>query len=204
MMTNFLKLNNSKTEFIVFGVKQQLDKVDNIEIKIGKDIIQNVPSVRNLGMHFDSELKHTVHVNKLTSTSYHTLHNISRVRNLLDKPTTQTLIQALVLSRLDYCNSLLLGIQKYNIQKIQRIQNMACRLINQLPRHSRVLEYMKNLHWLKIPERIEYKVLTIMYKCIHNSAPQYLQELVIQYRSHNRSLRSVTNSKLPTTLSRLT
>ena len=63
---------------------------------------------------------------------------------------------------------------------------------------------MKNLHWLKIPERIEYKVLTIMYKCIHNSAPQYLQELVIQDRSHNRSLRSVTNSKLPTTLSRLT
>ena len=47
-MTNFLKLNDSKTEFIVFRVKQQLGKVDNIEIKIGKDIIQNVPSVRNL------------------------------------------------------------------------------------------------------------------------------------------------------------
>ena len=155
-------------------------------------------------MHFDSELKHTAHVNKLTSTSYHTLHNIGRVRHLLDKPTTQTLIQALVLSRLDYCNSLLLGIPKYNIQKIQRIQNMACRLINQLPGHSRVLDYMKNLHWLKIPERIEYKVLTIMYKGIHNSAPQYLQELVMQDRSHNRSLRPVTNSKLPTTLSRLT
>ena len=155
-------------------------------------------------MHFHSELKHTAHVNKLTSSSYHTLHNISRVRHLLDKLTTQTLIQALVLSRLDYCNSILLGTPKYNIQKIQRIQNMACRLINQLPRHSRVSDYMKNLHWLKIPERIEYKVLTIMYKCIHNSALQYLQELVIQDRSHNRSLRSVTNNKLLTTLSRLT
>ena len=88
-MTNLLKLNNSKTDFIVFGVKQQLDKVDNIEIKIGEDIIQNVPSVRNLGMHFDSELKHTVHVNKFTSALYHTLHNIGRVRHLLDKPTTQ-------------------------------------------------------------------------------------------------------------------
>ena len=137
MITNFLKLNNSKTAFIVFRVKQQLCKVDNIEIKIGEDIIQNVPSVRNLGMHFNSELKHTAHINKLTSTSYHTLHNISRVRHLQDKPTTQTLIQALVLPRLDYCNSILLGILKYNIQKIQRIQNMACRLINQLPRHSR-------------------------------------------------------------------
>ena len=99
MITNFLKLNDSKTEFIVFRVKQQLDKVDNIEIKIGEDIIQNVPSVRNLEMHFNSELKHTAHVNKLTSTSYHTLQNIGRVRHLLDKPTTQTLIQALVLSR---------------------------------------------------------------------------------------------------------
>ena len=83
---------------------------------------------------------------------------------------------------------------------------MACQPINQLPRHSRVSDYMKNLHWPKIPKRIEDKVLTIMYKCIHNSAPQYLQELVIQGRSHNRILRSVsvTNSKLPTTLSRLT
>ena len=61
MQVNFLKLNESKTEFTIFGTKQQLNKVGTINIKIGEDTIQNVTSVRNLGLHFDEELKHSPH-----------------------------------------------------------------------------------------------------------------------------------------------
>ena len=116
---NFLKLNESKTEFIIFGMRQQLNKVGTINIKIGEDTIQNVTSVRNLGLHFDEELKHSTHVNKLTSISFNMIHNISRICHLLDIETRKTLVQALVLSCLDYCNSMLLGIPNYNIQKLQ-------------------------------------------------------------------------------------
>ena len=63
MQVNFLKLNKSKTEFIIFDTRQQLNKVGTINIRIGDDVIQNVPSVRNLGLHFDEELKHSSHVN---------------------------------------------------------------------------------------------------------------------------------------------
>ena len=77
MQINFLKLNENKTEFIILGLSQQLRKVGNITIKIGEDIIPNLPAVKNLGMFLDAELKHTIHINKLTSTSFNTLHDIS-------------------------------------------------------------------------------------------------------------------------------
>ena len=96
-------------------------------------MIQNVASVRDLGLHLDEELKHSTHVNKLTSISFNMIHNISRISHLLDIETTKTLVQALVLSHLDYCNSMLLGIPNYNINKLQCIQNMSVRIVLQLP-----------------------------------------------------------------------
>ena len=133
MQVYFLKSNESKTEFIIFGTRQQLNKVGTVNIRIGEDMIQNVTSVRNLGLHFDEELKHSSHVNKLTSISSNMIHNISRIHHLLDIEITKTLVQTLVLSHLDYCNSMLLGIPNYIILKIQCIQNMSARIVLQLP-----------------------------------------------------------------------
>ena len=79
MQVNFLKLNKSKTEFIISGTRQQLNKVGTINIRIGNIVIQNVPSVRNLGLHFDEELKHSSHVNKLTSISFNMIPNTARI-----------------------------------------------------------------------------------------------------------------------------
>ena len=202
MQTNFLKLNENKTEFIILELSQQLKKVGNITIRIGEDIIPNVPAVKNLGMFLDAELKHTIHINKLTSSSFNTLHNITCVRCDLDQESTKILVQALILSKLDYCNSLFLGIPKCNIAKLQRIQNMSCRIIFQLPKHSNINNYLAQLHWLKIQECITYKVATIMYKCIHNIAPIYLREIAFSELSHTRNLRSTQRRLLYTTKSR--
>ena len=92
MQTHFLKLNENKTEFIILGSSQQLKKVGNITIRIGEDIIPNVPAVKNLGVFLDAELKHTTHINKLTSSSFNTLHNIARVQCHLDQDTTKILV----------------------------------------------------------------------------------------------------------------
>ena len=115
MRYNFLKLNDSKTEFIVFRVHQQLSKVQDITVTLGDDTIHETPVVRNLGMLFNKELKHTAHVNRLTSSSFHCLQNVARIRHQLDTQTVKTIIQALVISKLDYFNSILLGIPNYNI-----------------------------------------------------------------------------------------
>ena len=129
----------SPKQFIIFSARQQLSKVGMINIRIGDDVIQNIPSVRNLGLYFDEELKHSSYVNKLTSVSFNMIHNLARICHQLDIEMTKTLGQALVLSHLDYCNSMLLGIPSYNIQKIQHIQNMSARIV---------------LHYIEDPESL--------------------------------------------------
>ena len=128
MRPNLLILNDNKTEFIMVGSKNNLLKANttNKSVQIGNDFITCVDSVRDLGYIIDNELKSTAHLNKLTSTCFTAIRKITRIRHLIDKESTKILMQALVLSKLDYCNSLLIGTSKYNLNKLQRIQNMSC------------------------------------------------------------------------------
>ena len=155
MSLNFLKLNEKKTECIIVGVQQQLDKVRELYIKIGDDKITNSAVFKNLGVYIDCELKLSTHVNKIVSSSFNILRNISRIRRHLDCDSTKILVQALIISKLDYCNSLFLGIPQYNLDKLQWIQNMSCRAIKQLPKSAHITGYLAELHWLKIKERIK-------------------------------------------------
>ena len=204
MSINFLKLNENKTEFIIIGVRQQLDKVKEPSIKIGDDKITNSAVVKNLGVYIDCELKLSTHVNKIVSSSFNTLRNISRIRHHLDCDSTKILVQSLIISKLDYCNSLFLGIPQYNLDKLQRIHNMSCRVIKQLPKSAHITGYLAELHWLKIEQRIKYKVSMLMFKCLHNLAPQYLIDITIFPYHQDLNLRSRNNFVLPTRRSRIT
>ena len=97
---------------------------------------------------------------------------------------------------------MLLGIPNYNIQEIQHIQNMSARIVPQLPKRSRITHHLVDLHWLKVPYRIEYKIATLMFKCIHYSTPKYLNELIVVYQLHDPSLQSRECGRFHTTVSR--
>ena len=129
MCTNLLRLNNAKTEFIALGTPQQVSLAQDLSIKIGKVIIHTVGKVRNLGFMMDKFIKNSVHINHLSSCLYVMTKNIARIRPFLDKETCKTIVKALIISKLDYCNLLLLGSSEYQLDKLQRIQNMACRVI---------------------------------------------------------------------------
>ena len=109
----------------------------------------------------DSEMKNGTHINKLTSSLYVILKTIASIRPLLDKETTRILVQTLVLSKMDYCNSLLLGTADYKISKLQKLQNMGCRIILGLHKYDHLSDYMKDLHWLKIRQHIQYTTASI-------------------------------------------
>ena len=111
----------------------------------------------------------------------------------MDKKTAQVVVQALVLSRIEYCNSLLMGSTEYQIYKLQRIQNMACRVICGVRKFDSISYHLKDLHWLCIHEHIAYKICILMFKCYSNIAPKYLTELVRFNSKHSRNLHS--NSK---------
>ena len=101
-----------------------------------------------------------------------------------------------MLSKIDYCNSILQGAPTYAINKLQRLQNTGCRIIKRIGKYDHITPHLMELHWLKIKECIVYKVCVLMYKCIKGLAPQYLSEIVIQDHGHN--LRSTILNNLPT------
>ena len=105
------------------------------------------------------------------------------------------LVHAHVMSRLDYCNGILFGLPDNQIQKLQRVQNAAGRLITRAKKHDHVSPILYQLHWLPIRYRIQFKILSLVFLCINDLAPSYLQELLVQYRP-SRNLRSQSKSLL--------
>ncbi len=118
------------------------------------------------------------------------LYNIRKIRPFLSEHATQLLVQALVLSRLDYCNALLAGLPANSIKPLQLIQNAAARLIFNEPKRTHVTPLFINLHWLPAA-RIKFKALMFAYKTTSGSAPLYLNS-VLQTYVPSRSLRSAS------------
>jgi len=122
-------INDDKTEFLLIGTRQQLDKLDSCSITVGDNHISPSPCVRNLGSWFDSNLSMTDHINKACNAAFYHLHNLRRIKKYLSRDSLITLVHAFITSRLDYCNGLLFGLPKAQIAKLQRAQNAAARLI---------------------------------------------------------------------------
>ena len=119
MSFNFLKLNEDKTEYIMFGTRYQLARTEPLDTKVGPAFISPVEGVRNLGFYMDNLLKNHHHINRICSQLFCIIKSVQAVHSRLDHDTTKIIIRALVLSRLDYCNSLLVGLAKYQIEKLQ-------------------------------------------------------------------------------------
>ena len=105
--------------------------------------------VRNLGFYWCSDMKNIAHVNQLTSRVFPTICNMTKIQHILDKSMTKMLMQALVLSKVDYCNSLLLGSSQYNIRKLQRLQNMCARIIYRAWKYDCITPLLMELHWVE-------------------------------------------------------
>ena len=105
---------------------------------------------------------------------------LHRVKHYLSLETQKIAVQNLILSRLDYCNSLLGGTNKSSIAKLQRVQNAACRFIFNLRKQESCKEYRYKLHWLPIAQRIDFKILPFLHKIVYDlDIPNYLKDLIL-------------------------
>ena len=129
MIKEKLKVNDSKTEFILIGTRQQLAKVDIKGLVVGDATISPVTAVKNLGSWFDENMNMGCHINKMCKTLLFHLYNTRRIRKYLSKDSTQTLVHAFITARIDYCNGLLHGLPAAHPNKLQRIQNSAAQLV---------------------------------------------------------------------------
>ena len=154
-----------------------------------------VESVCDLGYFLDNQLKNGVHINKVTKICFHLLRKIQKIWSHLTQDTAHIIVQSLIISRLNYCNSLLLGSANYQLDKYQRIQNMACRVVVNLKKFDHKTPSMKELHWLRICDRIIFKIALLVYKCRCGNVPKYLMDF-LKTNKPSRQLRSSYNTTL--------
>ncbi|XP_038564705.1 rab proteins geranylgeranyltransferase component A 1 isoform X2 [Micropterus salmoides] len=188
MQNNFLKLNSNKTEFLLIGSKSTLSKANNPTLTIDGTIVSPSPQAFNLGVIFDSTLSLEPHICHVIKTSLFHLRNIAKIRPSLTPSAAERLIHTFTSSRLDYCNSLFLGINSIYIKRLQLVQNSAPRLITCSKSWHHITPVLKQLHWLPISHRITSKILVLTYKAIHHQATSYLTVLLSPYQP-SRSLR---------------
>ena len=131
----------------------------------------------------------TDHINSIARKATIALRYSSKLRHLLDKSSTEKLVHAFVSSHLDCNNILLLGLPAYMIQKVQRLQNSAAIIVSRLPYRDHITPQLRDLHWLPVSARVEYKVLLTVFKCLNSLAPSFISSM-LHVRQHGRVLRS--------------
>ena len=178
MCHNMMKLNDSKTEFLIIGSRQQLAKINVDSIKVGASEIVSTSSVRNLGAWLDKNMSMDAHVGKVCSKAFFGLYKIRQIRKFLSVDATNTLVHPFVTSHVDYCNSLLYGVSQYQLSRLQRVLNAAARITCLLPRYSHITPTLFHLHWLPIASRIKFKIALIVYKALNGYSPSYITDLL--------------------------
>jgi len=139
-----LKLNHSKTEYILIGTPQKfvLAKCTNMAISIGDNEIHALNYMRHLGAYFDKHMT-MEHVKSKCRAAYAQLYNIGKVRTYLDHQSAEKLIHGLIYSHIDYCNALLIGLPKYLIQKLQMVYNTAARVLCKIGKYDHITSTLK-------------------------------------------------------------
>ena len=186
---NMLKLNDSKTELMLVTSRRtmHLNSLPT-SITIGSAEIPFKQSVKNLGFTLDCHLTMNAHVSNIARTCYFELRRLASIRRFLTSTATATLVSAFVLSRIDYCNSLLFGSTHDVTSHLQRIQNYAAGVILRLPMSSSIAIHLKSLHWLPVKVRSTYKIARL---CYHSStAPSYVTDMLHKKPLHTRNTRS--------------
>ena len=198
MCDSMLKMNHDKTELIAIGTKPKISQVtlSLTPVSISGHNIPFSQSVRNLGVFMDETLSMDVHIKHLCCIFFCQLRRLGTTRPFISTDVANKLTVSFVLTRLDYCNSLLACLPDNKLNKLQRIQNHAARIVLCKPRLVSATSLLRTLHWLPVKARIQYKLACLCFQCLsHNTMPPYLSDLLHPYQPP-RTLRSLDTSLL--------
>jgi len=132
--------------------------------------------VQTLGVVVDSRLSMADHVSLLCRSVYYQLRQLRPVVRSITEDAAKMVAHAIISSWLDYCNSLLCRTAGNLLQKLQSVQNAAARLIMRTGRRQHITPVLRELHWLPVQQRIDFKMAVLVYKALHGQLPQYLAE----------------------------
>jgi len=116
------------------------------------------------------------HVSRTVSSCFAVLRQLRSIRRFVSPVALQSLVVLLVLSRLDYGNATLAGLPSNQLDRLQSVLNAAARLVFSARKYEHVTPLLRDLHWLLVPQRVEYKLAMLVYRCLHGLAPSYLAD----------------------------
>ena len=133
-------------------------------------------AVQDLGVYIDADVTMRTHVTSTVRACFSALRQIRSVRRSLSQHALLTLIRALVITKLDQCNSVLVGTPCYLQDRLQSVLNAAARRVYSRRTSEHVTPLLRELHWLRVPERIQFRLCVLAYHCVHGTAPAYLAD----------------------------
>jgi len=143
----------------------------------------------------DPLLDINIHITYICKTCFFKIRSIWKIRRNLTIKSTKTLVHALIISKLDYCNTLLYGIHDYLLEKLQKVQNAAARLVMGCSNSTPSKPLLQQLHWLPIRERITFSLLFQVFKALNNLSPPYVADM-LSFQTAQRTTRSSTQQLL--------
>ncbi|KAK3878371.1 hypothetical protein Pcinc_016955 [Petrolisthes cinctipes] len=197
MLKRKLKLKDNKTEIIIIRGNRRINYLENdLSLNIGGHQLDSVSTVRNLGVHFNSKLNYEENIKQVVKVCNFHIRNLYSVRRFLNKRCLLSLIHSAILSRVDYCNVLWVGLPNYLLKKVQTILNRTARLIFNLPPGTPTTPYLIELHWLPIKARIEFKLCLLIFKALKFGEPDYLADLLRSPAAHSGAIRRSNDDAL--------
>ena len=180
MSTNKLKLNSDKTEFLLIGNERQKQSKYLSMFPIELLGVKTYPakSACNLGVIFDKNFNFHSHISAICSSCIYHIRHLRRIRRHLDLDSAKLLANALLSSRLDYCNFLLSGTAETYLTKLQRILNRLAHVVSKSPPFTRSVPLLCSLHWLPVKYRVHFKICLLTYKSLHEEQPVYRRSLI--------------------------
>ena len=195
LTSNRLSVNPSKTEFLIIGNHQQRNKIQSSSIVFRGNVTSPLASARNLGVSFDSSLSLTKHISSICKSAYYQIRQLRQIRSSLDISSFIILANSLVISKLEYCNSLLNVLPKSSINHLQVVQHsLAHTIYRSAKRSDHISPVLYKLHWLPVSSCIEYEIGTLAFKVLKFQQPAYIYDLIAPYipprslRSSNKNL----------------
>jgi len=203
MASNRLLLNTTKTEVLWCSSARRKHQIPTGSVRIGNTSVVPVSVVRDLGVYIDADLTMRAHITATARACFAALRQIRSVRRYLTREALLTLLRALVINNADYCSSTLAGVSSAQLQRLQSVLNAAARLVFSERRSEHITPLLRELHWLKVAERIQFRLCVLMHRCLHGTAPPYLAETLqltadVQGRRRLRSASTTTLVVPPT------
>ena len=175
----FLRLNATKTKILVIAPPSVRPSIKIQGTFIDGACIRFDCSAKNLGVILDNELSFREHIGKIVTSCSVVIRKLSKIKDFLTYEQLRTAVSAYIFSVLDYCNSLFFGLESSLIDKLQAVQNAAARLVRgKNGFKGSTAEFIRKCHWLRVRERIVFKICLLVHKCLHGKAPKCLTEML--------------------------